>query len=427
MAIGSDVQAYDAGLTDIAALAVTDGNIIVGNGITWVAESGSTARASLGLGSIATQASSSVSISGGSITGITDLAVADGGTGSSTASGARTNLGVAIGSDVQAYDAGLAAIAGLAVTDGNIIVGNGTTWVAESGSTARTSLGLGTAATANVISGVTDTGTAGEVYVVVDSNNNTSYGYLALDALTAGLNNTAIGDSAGTDLTSGSSNTLIGFNAGANINTGSGNVAVGGALNLLQSASNNTAVGFSCLSSATGAGNTGIGYASGGSITTGVNNVCVGYSAGNVAGSELTTGDNCVFIGYQSGTSSPGVDNAVAIGYQAIASQSNEVVLGNASITRTTLQGNVIISGSLTPDPTTATNSLVLGTGTAPTAAGADSIALYSLDLSAGNRTLGIFCEGTPVSSTSPTSPNRTIAIVVNGTTYYLHAKTTND
>lgn len=40
--------------------------------------------------------------------------------------------------------AALAAIAALAVTDGNIIVGNGTTWVAESGATARTSLGLGT-------------------------------------------------------------------------------------------------------------------------------------------------------------------------------------------------------------------------------------------------------------------------------------------
>ena len=52
-------------------------------------------RTTLGLGTIATQAASSVTISGGSITGITDLAVADGGTGSSTASGARSNLGAA--------------------------------------------------------------------------------------------------------------------------------------------------------------------------------------------------------------------------------------------------------------------------------------------------------------------------------------------
>ena len=43
-------------------------------------------------------------------------------------------------------DAQLQDVAGLAVTDGNIIVGDGSNFVAENGATARTSLGLGTAA-----------------------------------------------------------------------------------------------------------------------------------------------------------------------------------------------------------------------------------------------------------------------------------------
>jgi hypothetical protein len=44
------------------------------------------------LGTISTQDSNNVSITGGSIAGITDLAIADGGTGAGTAAGARTNL-----------------------------------------------------------------------------------------------------------------------------------------------------------------------------------------------------------------------------------------------------------------------------------------------------------------------------------------------
>jgi len=62
--------ASNANLTAIGNLAKTNGNLIVGNGSTWVAESGSTARTSLGLGTIATQASDNVSLTGGSITGL---------------------------------------------------------------------------------------------------------------------------------------------------------------------------------------------------------------------------------------------------------------------------------------------------------------------------------------------------------------------
>ena len=56
------------------------------------ATSATDARTNLGLGTIATQNSTNVSITGGTVTGITDLTVADGGTGSSTAAGARVNL-----------------------------------------------------------------------------------------------------------------------------------------------------------------------------------------------------------------------------------------------------------------------------------------------------------------------------------------------
>ena len=77
------------------------------------------------------------------------LGVANGGTGATTEADARTNLGVAIGSDVQAFSADLTTIAGLSNADSNFIVGSATGWVVESGATARTSLGLGTAATQN--------------------------------------------------------------------------------------------------------------------------------------------------------------------------------------------------------------------------------------------------------------------------------------
>jgi len=62
--------ASNANLTAIGNLANTDGNFIVGSGSTWVAENGGTARTSLGLGTISTQAANSVAISGGTITGL---------------------------------------------------------------------------------------------------------------------------------------------------------------------------------------------------------------------------------------------------------------------------------------------------------------------------------------------------------------------
>ena len=159
LAIGSDVQAYNAKLAAIAGLSTTDGAIIVGNGSTFVLESGNTARASLGLSigtnvqaydaelaaiaGLTSAANKLPYFSGSETAALADFtAFARTLLDDANASAARTTLGVAIGSDVQAFDSQLADIAGLAVTDGGFIVGDGSNFVLESGSTARASLGL---------------------------------------------------------------------------------------------------------------------------------------------------------------------------------------------------------------------------------------------------------------------------------------------
>ena len=115
------------------------GQITAGDGLQ---KSGNTLSADLKAngGVVIESGELAVKLDASSITGT--LAISDGGTGATSASAARTNLGVAIGSDVQAFDAQLADVAGLSVTDGGFIVGDGSNFVLETGSTARASLSV---------------------------------------------------------------------------------------------------------------------------------------------------------------------------------------------------------------------------------------------------------------------------------------------
>lgn len=81
------------------------------------------ARSVLELGTMATQAASSVAITGGSITGITDLAVADGGTGASTGAGAYNNISAPFNSDRVLYGLTLSNNVSNATNDIDIAAG----------------------------------------------------------------------------------------------------------------------------------------------------------------------------------------------------------------------------------------------------------------------------------------------------------------
>jgi len=83
--VGSVTQAWDAQLDDIAALAVTDGNFIVGDNTNWVAESGATVRTSIGLGNVentqlSTWAGTTNITTLGTITTVGNITIANGGT-----------------------------------------------------------------------------------------------------------------------------------------------------------------------------------------------------------------------------------------------------------------------------------------------------------------------------------------------------------
>ena len=312
LAIGSDVQAYDAQLADIAGLTPTDGNIIIGDGSNFVLESGATARASLGL---------------------------------------------TIGTHVQAYDAQLADIAGLSPTDGNIIIGDGSNFVLESGNTARTSLGLGTGDTPT-FNGL-NAGSAAITNLATPSNNTDAATKAYVDTQVATANQ--LSELTDVNITSAGDGAMLLYDADNsewidNVMSGDATMADTGVITLTDSNSTRTNLG----------------------LAIGSDVQAFDQQLADVAG--LTPADGAFIVGDGSNfTAETGATARTSLGLGTIATQAaNSVAITGGSITGITtfttgtlgstatidgdaqITGNLVVDGNLTVSGT----SITLDVGT---------------------------------------------------------------
>jgi len=125
-----------------------------GTNTTQIATTAFVAAATGTLGTMSTQNANAVAITGGSITGITDLAVSDGGTGAST----FTANSVVLGNGTSALNGNMVAPG----ASGNLLVSNGTTWTSATLASSGVKLGLGI--TGEVWNNVTGSRSANTTY-----------------------------------------------------------------------------------------------------------------------------------------------------------------------------------------------------------------------------------------------------------------------
>lgn len=137
-----------------------------------------------------------------------------------------------------------------------------------------------------------------------------------------------IGHEALREVTTGPRNIGIGHRTGLGLTTGAGNTFIANVAGELcgPAASDNTGIGGGALRNVTGS-----------------RNIAIGGGAAD----DITAGDDNVFIGWFSGLNvSQKVDavNSIAIGRDTFTTADNQVVIGNTSVTETTLRGEVVIT-----------------------------------------------------------------------------------
>lgn len=205
-------------------------------------------------------------------------------------------------------------------------------------------------------------GDANAMATATTANQTTAMGWNVLQSITTGTGNTAFGYGTLSAATTGAGNTAIGFQAmGTGIVTGVGF---------------NSSVGYNSLNSLTsGTHNVGIGASSLAFVTSGNFNVGVGYAtgAGGVANTQVTTDSNLTLIGEGATKNNAGaLTNSTAIGNAAQVTASNQVSIGNASVTQTQLHGQIAAAPGGAP-------TCSASCGTSPTVVGSDTAMIVTM------------------------------------------------
>ncbi len=178
---------------------------------------------------------------------------------------------------------------------------------------------------------------------------NTAVGTEALYSNTTGYANDSYGLVSLYSNTTGFYNSAFGYTSLGSNTTGSNNAAFGTyVLNSNTTGSNNAAVGtYSLYSNVGGTSSVAFGRSSLYYNTDGRNNTGLGMSTGfnplnDIGQYRVTTDSDMVLLGYGATKNNAStLTNGIAIGSGAHVLESNQVVLGNDSITSTLLKGNV--------------------------------------------------------------------------------------